>query len=92
MKKLFVAALFSASAVLAPSAQAFPCDAPNPASWCAQRDGGSLSPYEGKGPRSGKTGAADGTEPAIRFTIPGYRAPVQKRAAGDGVTAPIRWR
>lgn len=92
VKKVLVATLFSASVVLAPSAQAFPCDAPSPASWCAVRDGGSLSPYEGKGPRSGKTNAADGTEPAIRFRIPGWKAPVQKRAAGDGVTAPIRWR
>ena len=93
MKKLFVAALFSTSIILAPPAAAFPCDAPDPASWCAVRDGGSLAPASGNsGPRSGKTGAADGTEPAIRFRIPGYKAPVQKRAAGDGVTAPIRWR
>lgn len=93
MKKLFVTALFSTSIILAPPAAAFPCDAPSPASWCAVRDGGSLAPASGNsGPRSGKTGAADGTEPAIRFRIPGWKAPVQKRAAGDGVAAPIRWR
>lgn len=95
MKKfVFVPAVVAALSIpLAPVSQAAPCKFPSGASWCAVRDGGSLAPASGNsGPRSGKTGAADGTEPAIRFRIPGYKAPVQKRAAGDGVTAPIRWR
>lgn len=95
MKKLVITsvAVAALSVPLAPTVQAAPCKFPQSATWCAPRDGGSLAPASGNsGPRSGKTGAADGTEPAIRFRIPGYKAPVQKRAAGDGVTAPIRWR
>lgn len=98
MKKLVITsvAVAALSVPLAPVSQAAPCKFPQSATWCAPRDGSDSNSTRQAGDHldrpSAKTSAGDGTMPAIRFRIPGYKAPVQKRAAGDGVTAPIRWR
>ncbi len=98
--RTLIATTLAASALFigAPAAQAAPCKFPATATWCAPRDGSDSNGTRQAGDHldrpSAKTSAGDGTEPAIKFRIPGWKLPTSapKTGAGDGNTPAIRFR